>query len=358
MLFGEHAVLKNHPALCMAINQRLKLILEPRLDNLLNIKSNLGELNLDILKIQNSLPIQPFSYLIKAFQTYQKVYPDLFNTGFDLTISSDFSSTIGFGSSSALIISLISALEIYIDSDFVSPLAGETGPKMKLRDREGANLFQKIFQISKKLLLDIQGQGSGTDLATALYGGIVFYQAEPLLIQKLELKNLNNLTHLFTAIYSGKKTPTSTVISLIQNAYKNNPDLYKTYFQKIHEITLQAKQAILNNNLNLLGALMNTQHMLMEAMNLSTPAIQTLIHACQSEQLLGAKISGSGLGDCIITLGKLKPHTFPQNPAQKAMGILQIPLEISDQGLLWEVQDFVFPPVGETDPQGQRGGLF
>ncbi len=350
MLFGEHAVLKNHPALCMAINQRLKLILEPRLDNLLNIKSNLGELTLDILNIQNILPTQPFSYLIKAFQNYQKDYPEKFKTGFDLQISSDFSSTIGFGSSSALIICIISALEIYLNQ------GGHLGPP--LHETLPQKLFPKIFNISKKLLLEIQGQGSGTDLATALYGGIVFYQAQPLLIQKLDLKNLNNLTHLFAAIYSGKKTPTSTVISFIQEAYKNNPDLYQTYFQKIHEIALQAKQAILNNNLNLLGALMNTQHMLMEAMNLSTPAIQTLIHACQSEQLLGAKISGSGLGDCIITLGKLNPNTFPQNPAQKAMGILQIPLEISDQGLLWEVQDFVSPPVGETDPQGQRGGLF
>ncbi len=130
MLFGEHAVLKNHPALCMAINQRLTLVLKPREDYLLNIKSNLGELNLDILKIQNILPTQPFNYLIKAFQNYQKKYPALFQTGFDLTISSDFSSQIGFGSSSALIICIISALEIYISScDFVSPLVGETGQR-------------------------------------------------------------------------------------------------------------------------------------------------------------------------------------------------------------------------------------
>ncbi len=322
MLFGEHAVLHHYPALCLAINQRLNLTLSPRQDNFLNIKSNLGEcfFNLSLLQDFNT-HAHTFNYLLTAFKNYQKNYPEFFKTGFDIFIQSDFSSQIGFGSSSALIICIISALEIYLN------------PTQPIN-------FKQIFHQSKKLLLEIQGQGSGTDLATALYGGIVFYQSDPLIIKKLEIKNLIdliNLQNLFTAIYSGKKTPTSTVIRFIQEAYQKNPDLYKTYFQKIHEITLKAKQAILNNNLNLLGALMNTQHMLMESMNLSTPAIQTLIHACQSEQLLGAKISGSGLGDCIITLGPLKPKTFPQNPAQKAMGILQIPIEISELGLSYEL---------------------
>ena len=46
----------------------------------------------------------------------------------------------------------------------------------------------------------------------------------------------------------------------------------------------------------------------------------------------GAKISGAGLGDCIVTLGKLPENYFPIDEKQRQQGILQIDVQITDTG--------------------------
>ena len=52
------------------------------------------------------------------------------------------------------------------------------------------------------------------------------------------------------------------------------------------------------------------------------------------KNVLAAKNSGSGLGDCILCLGKLPADTFPVTLTQKKQGILQFNLKLSREGVL------------------------
>jgi len=299
MLLGEHAVLHNYHALCAAINQRITVTLIPTPGiNKIFLKSDLGIFEfsyLDFIK-----PQEPFSYVIAAIQEYK------FSCGFELYIQSDFSSTIGFGSSSAVTIATIAALEL---------LSFKT---LNLR---------RVFFTALKVLRKIQGQGSGTDLAAATYGGIIFYRPYPLIIEKL------TQTFPISAIYSGQKTPTREVIHYIEKRRVLDPEHYEDYFKKINQISIQAKTAITHQDLAILGALFNAHEIIMEEMQLSTPAINKIIQATREFNILGAKISGSGLGDCVITLGELPENTFPQDASQKDLGIRQIPVKISPRGV-------------------------
>ena len=48
----------------------------------------------------------------------------------------------------------------------------------------------------------------------------------------------------------------------------------------------------------------------------------------------GAKISGSGLGDCIVALGQITKDYFPLSYAQKEKGVMQIEIAIDDCGVI------------------------
>ena len=55
---------------------------------------------------------------------------------------------------------------------------------------------------------------------------------------------------------------------------------------------------------------------------------------CADPAIYGAKISGSGLGDCVIALGELSKNTiFPANERQRQAGVGQIHVKTSNQGL-------------------------
>lgn len=302
MLLGEHAVLHNYHALCAAIDQRITVTLIPRPDtSQISLHSNLGSLKFssqDFIR-----PQEPFSYVMGALQEYK------LSQGLEVHIQSEFSSQIGFGSSSAVTVAMIAALEL---------LSFKT---LNLR---------RVFFNSLKVLRKIQGAGSGTDLATATYGGIVFYNPYPLIIEKL------TQVIPITAIYSGQKTPTREVIAYIEKQRTSNPEKYDDCFRKINHIVEHAKTAIRTQDFGTLGALINAHQILMEEMQLSTPAIDMILQATRSFNILGAKISGSGLGDCVITLGELPADTFPQNSVQQGLGIKQIPIKISPTGVVAE----------------------
>lgn len=62
------------------------------------------------------------------------------------------------------------------------------------------------------------------------------------------------------------------------------------------------KEAWDHHNIPELGKLFNQAHQILTDFHLSTPVLETLIHAAQESGALGAKLSGSGLGGIIIAL--------------------------------------------------------
>ena len=70
---------------------------------------------------------------------------------------------------------------------------------------------------------------------------------------------------------------------------------------------------------------MREHHRYQQQLGVSDPTLELLIDEAQQQPgIAGAKISGSGLGDCIVTLGHL---------TQSQHGTL-IPITLSDTGIL------------------------
>ncbi|MDA3873545.1 MAG: GHMP kinase, partial [Kiritimatiellae bacterium] len=77
-----------------------------------------------------------------------------------------------------------------------------------------------------------------------------------------------------------------------------------------------------------IGQLLNLHDGLQAALGCSDETLEYLVHQLRAHPgVLGAKISGSGLGDCVIALG---------NSQAKVSGYENFPIDIAPQGVTLE----------------------
>lgn len=287
MLLGEHAVLSNKHAVVCAVNKRIHLTLIPNTTNQIEIQSALGH---TIIDLQNIRPKPPFQFILAIL----KKYKTKITTGCVITIDSDFSDQVGLGSSAAVTVACLAAIKTWLELTFTRV---------------------ELIKEARKLIRQVQGLGSGADIAASVLGGIVAYKAEPLLVETFTHQ------HALTVVYSGYKTPTVQVVRQVQESFKAHPELYKKICNAIDACAITGIEALRKEDWHALGSVMNIQQGLMEALGVSTPQLADLIHTLRSfDTIKGAKISGSGLGDCVIGLGSV---------AQ----IEQIPIELTNRGV-------------------------
>lgn len=291
MLMGEHAVLYGRPALVAAINRSIQVTLKQRQDKTIVLISTLGKFEISLDDLPNVLLTEPFKFVLAALQNYTS----LLLSGFELKIESDFSEKMGFGSSAAVVVAVVRVLNDFIKSD--------------------SNTDLEIYQQAKSIVLKAQGQGSGADVAASVFGGLIYYQLsqqtannptvayngqveiQPLIKTKTEFPNI-------IALYSGAKVKTPEVISYVQKAYQKYPALYDAIFDAMANCRKLAGEAILKKDWVQLGELMNMHHGFQSALGVSNSILESLVYRLRNTPgIFGAKISGAGLGDCVIGIG-------------------------------------------------------
>ncbi len=293
MLLGEHAVLHGHRCIVCAVNQRMSIIVNPRNDSTITIDSELGQYQADL---KNPFIDPTFRFVLSVIDQHK----DFLSNGFDLTIKSDFNATVGLGSSAAVTAAMTAAIFFLADID-PDPV--------------------KIFDHSLVTIRTVQGAGSGADLAASVFGGILLYRFLPNEI--VPLKNI----HPITVVNSGSKTPTTEVIQIVEQKRKKYPDQFKYIYQAMDAGAERAAQAINNNDWQTLGELLTMNQGLMDAIGVSTKKLATIAYSLQTNPgILGAKISGSGLGDCVVGLGQ----------PESGLDYKVLPISMSDEGVTIE----------------------
>jgi len=302
MLFGEHAVLHNKQAVVAAIDQYINIKLTPQLDDKIIVASkSFGSYSTSINKFR---VIKKYNYVLIAIEQYL----NKIKSGFILEIESDFSSDIGFGSSAAVVVATLGVLNLWLEKKNFESL--------------------KIYREAVKVVRLVQGIGSGADVAASVFGGIIAYKAKPISIKKL--RNFISLV----AVYSGSKMSTKDVVAKVEKNRKKFPNIYSDLYCAIDSCSKKAITAIKKKNWRELGELMNIHHGLQDALGVNNDILSELVFSLLSQSgICGAKISGSGLGDCVIGLGKIKKNSFPKNKLQKRIGIKQIDVSINKKGL-------------------------
>ena len=293
MLLGEHAVLRGQPALVCAIDRRLRLRARRRADGRVVVRSDLGELDLPLPDLR---PEPPFAFLA----TVVRRFTGRLDGGVELVVESDFSDEVGFGSSSAVTVCAVAAL---------SALSGENADQ------------DFVFREALEVVRSVQQRASGADVAASVYGGTLLYSAEEGVLGR------SARDFPLVAVYSGSKMPTPEVIRRVEGRIAGRERIFDPIFEAMGASSTAAFEALSAGNYAEVGEILRINQGLMDALGVSNRALWEIVQRLQAEPgILGTKISGSGLGDCVVALGEI--------PGGVSLGYPIFRLRPSNQGVL------------------------
>lgn len=321
LLFGEHAVVYGRPCIVTAVDQRLSVTVElidksifqlnaPDV-NIINYQKPIDQLGKgNIPKGAKFVEIAVKNFLLSlrggSKATDVAIYiksrfprsafggPRNDGLGVKVTTKSEFSSQFGFGSSSASTVCVIKAL---------SELFGK-----KLSNKQ-------IFDLSYKTILDVQGKGSGFDVAAATFGGTLYFVTGGKAIKPLNIPSLPLIVG-----YSGIKADTVTIVNQVLEKAKKYPFIADSTYTAIGYLVIQARKAIIESDLKTSGELMNLNQGYLEVLGVSSNKLSNMIYASRDAGAYGAKLSGAGIGDCMIALAPFSKIKAVKNAITKAGG--------------------------------------
>ena len=311
MLFGEHAVLYNRPCLVAAVNQRLFVEVEKFSENKILIsapKMEISDFSVSLTDLDKA-ETKEVRFILETIKNFFRKYQ--VKSGLKIKTKSQFSAEYGFGSSSAVTVCTIKAL---------SELFG-----IKMEEKE-------IFDLAYQTVLDIQGVGSGFDIGATIYGGVIYFLTGGKIIKPLKVKDIPLIVG-----YTGFKASTSEIVKQVKAEMEKNPEYYENLYNQMSQIVEEAKIEMENSNWSEVGRLMSDNQEILrkfktpsEEYGLSSEIIERLIEVCQKAGAFGAKLSGAGVGDCIIAFGKDKERI---EKAISQAGGRPVSVEVDYQGL-------------------------
>ncbi len=274
ILFGEHAVVYDQPAIAVPVNEiQAKVKIFPI------IGSQTGEIQFIAPQIQldqnyNELDKHhPFRIAMEQVKNFLDIshYPAC-----KIHLSSTIPISSGLGSSAAISVALIKGL-----CEFV----GYQSPESILSE------------LAYKVEIEFHGNPSGIDNTVIAYRKPVYFQKDK------ETEFISPGVN-FTIIIadSGIKGNTKIAVTGVKERWLNNTHQFDEYFKKIGEIVSLAKIALENGEPEILGNLMNDNQELLRKIGVSHPSLENLIDIALNHGGFGAKLCGGGLGGNIIIL--------------------------------------------------------
>lgn len=275
MLFGEYAVAFHHtPAIVMGISESLTVDFCWRSDRQIQVTSALDS----FLGSMKNFERQEHWLLVAHLMAH---WPQTAQRGWEMRIHSDIPIAQGLGSSAALIVALVIALE-KAHGQHLSPNSHKS--------------LQKIVA----LLRGFSPHASGADCAAALHGGVVLYDPQLYKVTPLPPQ----LGPWYWA-YTGYKTTTGTMLERFEHRWGH----YNSLLRQIAAYTHGAVQCWSESHLGHLKTLMRAHHQVQVALGTFERPMLTLYNKlCQSAPDAAVKISGSGCGDGFVALGGMLPE--------------------------------------------------
>ncbi|MGL4669913.1 MAG: mevalonate kinase [Methanobacteriaceae archaeon] len=278
ILFGEHAVVYNEPAIAGAVEKRARVRITEGDGDLSFLKSDTldFEAELDTKKgIYHIKKGKPgiIRYIMESLSKAHNHSPINIELNMDIPIGS------GLGSSAAVTVSTLAALYNFHGYEF------------------NRNFIAKK---SHEVELAVQGSASPLDTAVSTYGGMVYLtRNRNVKTFKSELVSTNASS--FVIGHTFKYGNTGKMVRSVKLLKNRNPELVDPIIKLIGKITDDAKTAILNNDFEKIGELMNINHGLLDSIGVNTVELSRMVYLARIAGAKGSKITGAGGGGSIIS---------------------------------------------------------
>ena len=285
ILFGEHFVVYGLPALAAGISAETVALVSRSKDLGWRIDDRRPEVPGYKAKKLNEQTVS-INNVLKATGL------DMGGKGIFIEYEGDLVCASGFGASAASCVSLARALNdefgLGLDDDRINEIAfeGEKG---------------------------YHGTPSGIDNTASTFGGLVWYVRDldggAPTFKKLKLKNPVHLTIAST----GLTASTTEVVGDVRSRKEQNPGWFEKIANEYVGLVHEARDALLEFNLDKVGELMNKNHELLQNLTVSCDELDEMVEIARRSGALGAKLTGTGRGGNMIAIA-------PDGEVQKRIG--------------------------------------
>jgi mevalonate kinase len=272
-LFGDKIDLQGLPVIAATITKTLTLQIKPRSDNTVSIYSENYKSGLEYqLGEEGDLnhPLKYWCTIIKRLKDRIK--------GFEAKIQSDIPIGAGLSSSAAISVALVKGLNTIFN--------------LKMNPLEIAEL---AYQGEHDDLGIMCGR---MDQYSIAMGGVSFIETgERPKVESLAIKSLPVVVG-----DSQEERHAKVVLNRIkQQLLEKDPTTHHA-FSQIHRCVIEGKQALLSEDFQKIGQLMDHQQEQENKLGAATDKLNKLCRAAKSAGALGAKQMGAGGGGCMLAI--------------------------------------------------------
>ncbi len=273
ILLGEHAVVYGAPALVVGIHRGATAEAS-------SIASGAGDVLASELVLGNTIRVcagddldvaRAFAALLEACDVAPSVRVE---------VTTDLPAAAGLGCSAALGVAIVRALDGWRGIPARSP--GDAARR--------AMAWESVFH----------GNPSGIDAAAAARGGCLLYQRTETGVTLREIRLAGPLS--LAIGHTGIASSTRAMVEHVAKLRARKPELVDRSFEGIRALVSNARLALEANDMVGLGRLMDLNQMILSGLMLSTEEIETLCRLAREAGALGAKLTGSGGGGCVVAL--------------------------------------------------------
>ncbi len=335
ILFGEHAVVYGHPAVAVAIDQRISIKIQP---------STSGIWLLDGNKL-NMARNPHIKGLIKKLWPVDEGAPPL-----SIQIEGNIPRASGLGSSAALSVALAAALRLArgrwvkkkeasgqenwaegFGSDIsASDAYGKEGGVFSVIEHDNMFLVtgSKSVDADENAILAHsveaaaqKGRASPMDSSTCSHGGVIVISdriendLDYLYRRNLKMPDSERFWHIHELdlgiipddIYlvigsTGVSAPTSKQVAKVARMLEKNPQRMEE-IETIGKIARRGIDALMKGDYETVGRTMTENQIMLKSIGVSSPELDALIKAAAPTSL-GVKLTGAGGGGCMVALTK------------------------------------------------------
>ena len=186
---------------------------------------------------------------------------------------------------------------------------------------------QRVNEIAFECEKLAHGTPSGVDNTIACFATpMLFRNSGELEVSPIELQEPPPIV----IACSGSRGLTLEQVDGVRQRSQSNDERYATIFAEIGDIAQQGAKVLAAADYVQLGALMNVCHGLLNAIEVSTPELESMVSTMRGAGAVGAKLTGAGGGGSVVALC---PGTQDEvEAAMRASGYLTLRIDTPGGG--------------------------